>query len=170
MCISPTILNAVSRDISGVTASAGVGALAGALVSPIGVAGGALFGAISYCVETPLNSLLSQIDDPRNRCLRSAIKVIQFVLPFLAAVAASMFAASLLGLPIGLGSAVLLTFLTNPQRTLMGYALVVVCINFVKKVLFNTIIPCLFRPCMSAEAAQEARQLRAMEMPEAEAG
>jgi hypothetical protein len=165
MCINARVSNNISMHASNAVVRTGVGALMGAIASPIGAVGGALFGLTSYCVEKPVIWLTSKVDpNLGNHWITWALRIAKFVLPFIAsAIIAAMYTASFVGFPIGFGSALLLTFFADPERFMMASGGMLFLAEFVQKVIAGLIGPCLLRPCMTEEEALTAQILRARE-------
>src|SRR5271156_3276382 len=102
MCISANMNQTLSHHLPILTIDTAVGAMAG-LISPIGAAGGALIGVVSYAITSGAECLyenyLGELDNGAdNDWVFTAVKIACVAFTLIVSVIASMFAASLIGI------------------------------------------------------------------------
>ncbi len=100
----PSIPQLLLEGVYSVGLSAGTGALTGYVFGVINPIGGLAFGAASALVGAVGRGIASHISEDN-----MALKVATYALTFIAGIAASVAAVTLLGFPITLGSFILLT-------------------------------------------------------------
>ncbi len=113
----------------------GVGALAAvAIGSPVGAAGGAVYGAVGHLVSTPIHVLSSAFFGAEKKNATVAVQIASLVVSIFASMAATKVLCSAMGLPLTFGAVCALSATT----TAIGVG------------IFAAIMPLVFGGCILA--------------------